>query len=228
MTRSPARALTAALALVLATAIAVPSLAAAATLNGTFALTAGKYNKKKRTATGTYFKMILAHGSVKKGPYFINPNSKAGNFTLLRPGIDGGLQTGVFQDPPSPAFDSRGFALSNRIMKPTLFADVAFSLSTAATDAQSGKAVGPPVIKSKGRKLTGDLRGFTAMWNNTYFNQGSPKPSGKYTGHTRPVAGTYNSKTKRFVLTWTSQIVGGPFDGLTGYWHLQGKFRPRS
>jgi hypothetical protein len=39
---------------------------------------------------------------------------------------------------------------------------------------------------------------------------------------TRPVTGTYDAKTKTFTITWYSAIVGGPFNGFTGYWHLQG------
>ena len=37
------------------------------------------------------------------------------------------------------------------------------------------------------------------------------------------VTGTYNAKTHAFVMTWTSLISGGPFNGFTGYWHLTGK-----
>ena len=35
-------------------------------------------------------------------------------------------------------------------------------------------------------------------------------------GLTSPITGTYNAKTRAFVLTWTSQVVGGPFNGFTG------------
>jgi len=41
-----------------------------------------------------------------------------------------------------------------------------------------------------------------------------------------PLTGTYNAKSRAFVITWTSQIVGGPFNGFTGSWHLAGKFAP--
>jgi hypothetical protein len=30
------------------------------------------------------------------------------------------------------------------------------------------------------------------------------------------------------VLTWKSLIVGGQFNGFTGYWHLEGTFVPAS
>jgi len=40
------------------------------------------------------------------------------------------------------------------------------------------------------------------------------------------VSGTYDSKTKKFVLEWASQIVGGPFNDFTGVWHFEGTFEP--
>jgi hypothetical protein len=38
-------------------------------------------------------------------------------------------------------------------------------------------------------------------------------------------SGLYEEKTHAFVLIWASQIQGGPFNGFSGYWHLQGTFR---
>jgi hypothetical protein len=222
---SPRRIASIALALAFA---ASPSAASAATqtLKGTFAFKPGKAVKKK--VTGTYFRMIYPKGSVKKGPFFKNPDSTAADktYTLLKPGIDGGLRTTVFQDPPTPPFGGNGFALANRIIQPTPFAGIKFSLSTAAKDAQSGKPVGAPSIKLNGRKLSGDVSSFTASWNSIWFNQGAPKPGGSTPGLTRRLSGTYNPRTKAYTITWVSQIVGGPFNDFSGYWHLQGKFQP--
>ena len=224
MTRTRIRALTGVLAA--AAVLAAPATAfAATTLTGTFGVNAGKFKRGK--ASGTYFRMIYPKGSVKKGPFFKNSDSKASDktYTLLRPGIDGGLRTGAFQDPPNPAFAPNGFALANRIVQPTAFAGIKFSLSTAAKDAQSGRTVGVPVVRANGKKLSGDLRGFTASWNSIWFNQGSPKPAGNRPGLTRTVKGTYNARTGHYVLTWVSQIVGGPFNDFAGYWHLEGTFK---
>ena len=69
------------------------------------------------------------------------------------------------------------------------------------------------------------LDAWTAEWNKIYFNQGAPKPGGTYPGLTRPVTGTYNRRTRAFEITWYSAIVGGPFSGFTGFWHLQGKIK---
>jgi hypothetical protein len=85
--------------------------------------------------------------------------------------------------------------------------------------------VAAPTLRVKGTKITGNLSAWTAEWNKIYFNQGAPKPGGTYPGGTTPVTGTYNPKTKAFVVTWYSAIVGGPFNGFIGFWHLQGKLR---
>jgi hypothetical protein len=233
MTR-PTRSLAAVLALGAAVAALPAAPAAARALKGTFAFTPGRYtvvkHKGKRVphATGTYFRMIYPKGSAKRGPYFKNSDSKAKDksYTLLKSGIDGGLRTGVFQQPPTPSFSTTGFALSNRIIPPTGFAGIAFSLSTAPKDEQSGKTVSAPAITLHGKTLTGDLRSFTASWNSIWFNQGSPKPGGRRPGLTRPVRGTYDAKTRHYTIAWVSQIVGGPFNDFAGYWHLQGTFKP--
>ena len=41
-----------------------------------------------------------------------------------------------------------------------------------------------------------------------------------------PARGTYDPKTKRFTLEWTSLISGGPFNNFTGLWHREGTFEP--
>jgi hypothetical protein len=38
------------------------------------------------------------------------------------------------------------------------------------------------------------------------------------------LSGTYNAKTGAYTIDWSSQIIGGPFDGFTGVWHLEGTF----
>ena len=75
----------------------------------------------------------------------------------------------------------------------------------------------------RGGKLTVNVPGCTAEWNKQYFNQGAPKPNGSGSAAT----GTYNSKTKRFAFEWRSKVVGGPFNGFTGFWHLEGTFKAR-
>jgi hypothetical protein len=56
-----------------------------------------------------------------------------------------------------------------------------------------------------------DLSSFFANWNGTDFNQGQ-----------NPSTGTWNSGTGAYSLTSTKLIVGGPFNGFTGTWVLNG------
>jgi hypothetical protein len=191
-------------------------------LKGTLELTAGALSHG--TYTGTYFRMIYPGG---KSSYFANSSSSAKDktYTLLRPGTAGGLELGTYQPPPKTAFTSTGSALADSITQPEGFESIKFSISTAKTDAQSGKPDSAPTLYLNGDKITGSLTAWTAEWNKVYFNQGSPKPGGTYPGFTTPVTGTYNPKTKAFEIVWYSQIVGGPFNGFTGFWHLEGKLK---
>lgn len=188
-------------------------------LVGTFAITAGKAHGKH--VSGSYLRMVTPNGH-----YLSNPSSSAvhGSYTLLTPGTDKGLTTGSYQPEPSPAFDSDGNALADRIFKPVKFEGVGFSGATAKVDPQTNTKVPAPSIAVSGRKLTGDLRAFAVAWSKQQFNQGSPKPNGEYPGHTTKVHGTYNPTTHAFTLTWRSQIVGGPFNSFSGLWHLAGTF----
>ena len=196
-------------------------------LTGTLVFAPGKLTRVHGRAqySGTYFRMLLAGATDK---YFANPDSRAKDktYTLLRPGTNGGLELGRYQPPPAPAFAGNGNALARAITRSETFAAIKFSISTAATDAQSGRAVTPPTLRAIGTKVTGNLSAWTAEWNKIYFNQGAPKPGGSYPGLTQPVTGTYDRKTKALTIVWYSAIVGGPFSGFTGYWHLQGKLRP--
>ena len=109
-------------------------------------------------------------------------------------------------------------------MQPQSFTAIDFSIATNKVDPQTGDRVPAPSLSVDGWKLSGQIEAWSASWNKLYFNQGSPKPGGAEPGLTAPVTGTYNAKTHAFVLSWTSQVVGGPFNGFTGDWHLTGTF----
>jgi hypothetical protein len=195
-------------------------------LIGTFHLTAGKC--ATGAPTGSYFRMIEDNGTLAHGPYFTNPDStcKDKSYSAEIPGTDGGLVTGSFQPAPQPAFDTHGNSLANRITKAGSFTEIEFGIETNPVDPQSNTKVPAPSILDNDGKLSGQLEAWSASWNKQYFNQGSPKPGGSMPGITSPVTGTYNAATGAFVLTWTSSIVGGPFNGFSGYWHLAGHFTP--
>jgi hypothetical protein len=214
--------LSAAAAAIVALAGAPSQAASSKALNGTFKLAPGKLSGGK--ASGTYFRMITGK-SGGKTQYLANPDSRASDktYTLGRPGKDGGLATGRFQEDPDPAFDSQGNAKANKIIKPEPYTAIRFSVATLKTDPQSKKTSAVTSATVNGRKLTVHLPGYTAEWNKQYFNQGAPKPDGSGAAAT----GAYNAKTKHFVLTWTSKISGGPFNGFSGFWHLEGTFSAR-
>ena len=167
---------------------------------------AGQLKGTFRISAGSYFRMIYPAAAKSKSKYFSNPYSTDADktYTLVTGGTGGGLRTGVLQSAPSPAFDAKGDSLAGAIIRPTSFTGINFGLVTLGT--------APNISVSAGR-LSGQLIGFTAQWNKLSFKQGSSN-----------VSGTYNAKTHAYVLTWTSVISGGPFNGFTGYWHLQGKF----
>jgi hypothetical protein len=197
--------------------------AASGALVGTFTVTAGSCSGG--SVSGSYFRMILQGGNAN-GPYLSNSDSSCSDqsYTPMSPGTDGGLQTGVYQPQPSPPFDSNGNSLAGRIIAPANFYGVRYGASTQSVDPQTGLTVPPPQITANGSSLSGSLQAVSVSWNNQYFNQGSPKPDGTDPGNTTPVAGTYDPSTGDYTLQWTSQVVGGPFNGFSGLWHLTGRF----
>ena len=207
-------------------ASAAASGSAAKSLVGTFELAAGSCSGA--TPTGTYFRMIYPGGTIAGGKFFANPDSTCPDqsYTLASPGTAGGLTTTKYQPDPNPAFSAAGDALATSIIEPQTFTAINFSIATNPTDPGTGLPVPAPVIKVKNGRLSGQVEAWSADWNNLHFNQGSPKPGGSKPGLTESVKGTYNAKTHAFVLIWASQVVGGPFNGFTGYWHLQGTFKP--
>lgn len=193
-------------------------------LNGTFRLQPGSA-PAGQPPTGSWFEMLQANGAPLS-----NQSSPSANkdYTPLSPGTDGGLRTDAYQEPPSRAFagGSSGNALADRIIEPVSFYGVNFSIVTAATDAQTGQHDPLPAISNNDGKLSGQLTAWVAQWNGQSFNQGSPKPDGSLPPPSTPLTGGYDESTKRFTLDWRSRIVGGPFNGFTGVWHLAGTFVP--
>lgn len=176
--------------------------------------------------SGSSFRMIQSGGKPTAGPFVPNGDSTCHDKTwsAMLPGTAGGLTTNAFQPNPQPAFDATKNGLAASITQPTKFFAVSFALSTNATDPQTKGATTVPTIINSGGKLSGDLGAVTAAWNGIYFNQGAPKPDGTRPGNTSGPTGTYDAATHHYTLDWMSQIVGGPFTGFTGVWHLEGTF----
>lgn len=222
-------------------------------LTGLLRFTPGAVNGD--TVSGTWFRMVQPGGTPEHGPYMPNGDSPAqgGSTTLLKPGTAGGLRVGGYQSEPNPGF-TQGNSLSASITEPTKFFAVEFGISTNPVDPQTQRAVPPPTVVNDHGKLTADLSSWAASWNDQEFNQGAPKPPEKQGAQVagaeqvqrvwdwvsqrwfdRPAAdaargpaatGTYDAKTRAFTLQWTSAIAGGPFNGFTGVWHLEGVYEP--
>jgi hypothetical protein len=201
-----------------------PSAGAATPLVGLFKLAAGN-DPAGATPTGSYFEMLQSNGQPLG-----NLSSPGGNkdFTPFTPGTDGGLTTQGYQPAPSPAFagGNSGSALASRIIQPVPFYGINFSVETAPTDAQTGTSDPVPVVRDADGVLSGQLTAWDAQWNGQSFNQGTPKPNGTTPAPTTPLTGSYDAASGRFTLQWKSLIVGGPFNGFTGLWHLAGTFIP--
>ena len=76
---------------------------------------------------------------------------------------------------------------------------------------QTGGAV--PTGDISGGVMTLDLSSWFANWNNSDFNMGSTA-----TGTAVNTGGNNWS----YDIAWSATVVGGSFDGSTGYWTLQG------
>lgn len=202
--------------------IGAPTATTPTTLVGTFRLDPG-IRQPDGVHTGTYFQMFSPNGPPLKNT---SSSSTDKDVTTLPPGSDGGLQTFAFQQAPNPAFHS-GDSLAARIIRPQSFFNNKFGIVTDAIDPQTGATDPLPSIVNTAGRLSGQLTAWAAQWNGSSFNQGTPKPDGRYPGTTTPLTGTYDVITRHFVLTWKSLIVGGPFNLFTGAWHLEGTFVPQ-
>jgi len=209
--------------LALALAVALPAAfaqtASATPLSGTVSVDAG-YDTGG-TPGGSYFRLEFPGG----GGYYDNTSSANadGTYTLLSQGTTG-LDLGTNQNPASPAFDLSYNSLSDDILSPTPFADTVnsatydFSVATPSTDVTVTPNVPHTAVSldqtggGTVRPLTGDLSSWTAYWGGQVFTQGS----------TSLTSSTWNSSTGAVVLNWTSTVVGGPFNGFTGHWHIEG------
>lgn len=186
-------------------------------LDGTFLIERG--NLVEGEVVGSYFRIRQADGE-----FVVNPTSSATDetYTFLAPGADGGLVTGEYQRPSGRAFDAEGNSRAGAIIEPTFFDGVELGLASLPKYPAGAKRSDAPWFTTKAGKLYGRLAALTAGWSKRLFNQGAPKP-----GRTKPVAvGTYDKRTGRYTLRWTSKISGGPYDGATGIWRLEGEFEP--
>jgi hypothetical protein len=203
-----------------------PAAPAGQPMLGLFQLTAGSA-PLGQSPSGSYVEMLTGSGAPL--PNLSSPSANK-DFTTFTPGVDGGLSTVAYEPAPSPAFagGTSGNALADDIVAPVGFEGTNFSVETSATDVQTSQPDPIPQIYDDNGTLSGQVTAWDAQWNGQSFNQGTPKPDGTTTAPSTPVSGTYDAVTGAFTLSWRSLIIGGPFNGYSGSWHLAGTFVPAS
>ena len=189
----------------------------------------------------------LSAGTYVSGSYFAmganNPNASAA--AMLKPGSAGGIVLGTYQnfvlnpDTPHPFnWDGKnGGAGTGYGGTPTTEGTLLSSFSFFGTSTYVGtnpigyqSGLAHPVATADISACVGnsctlsmDLSAWEVMWNGSAFEQG-PRPVN--TGPFVPATGTYDLSTHAYSATWLSQINGGPFNGINGYWHIEGTVVP--
>lgn len=204
-------------------------------LTGTMLIDQGT---KAPDSTGS---MVYASGS-----YFaMGSNNPNGTAAMLAPGSAGGIMLGTYQnfvldpDVPHPYnWDGLGGGAGtgysgtptteSTILMPFAFFGTPTYVGINPIGYQSGEGHPLPTADisnciGTSCTLTMELSGWEVMWNGSAFEQG-PRPVN--TGPFIPAVGTYDMSTSTYSITWKSQINGGPFNGIAGYWHLSGTVVP--
>lgn len=196
--------------------------------------------------------MVRSGGVYVDGSYFaMGANNPNGNYGSLQPAADGGyIQLGSFQnyvtnpDVPHPqgwqgdtnndgipeggagAGYSTTLTSTANIFAPFSFFGTSTHIGTLPVSYQSGNTNVAPSADVDLNNCTGsvcalsaDLSSWEVFWNGSSFQQG-PRPVN--TGPFTMATGTLDTSTGRYELHWSSQIYQGPFNGVTGYWHIEG------
>ncbi|HEX3707163.1 MAG TPA: hypothetical protein VHV76_11075 [Mycobacteriales bacterium] len=199
-------------------------------LTGLFKITPGACATAKGKPTGSYLVVISAAAGKTVGNKHggcVNPA-----YTLLRPGADGGLVTGEFQDVSGAAFDSHGNGRANRIVVPTAFGSRRFGIATNTHD-QQGAANGQPAYPrpaaiATGSSLRVDLRSLVITY-------GGPASStceqafgvGCWELGSENATGTYDATSAHYLINWFSgESFTAKGDSIEV--HLEGTFVPQS
>ncbi len=225
---------------------AVVSCTGVALLLGTMAAHATALTGTMLINPGIYSSVGTTGGTYVSGSYFSfgGPDSGAAITPTVSPG-PGGIVLGSYQNfvlnpnvPHPYNWNGTGGAAGTgysatptslgTIVQPFLFAGSYTYVGTNPISYQSGNSYAAPTADisncvGTSCTLSVDLNSWEVMWNGTAFQQG-PRPVD--TGPFVPAVGTYNTATRAYSLTWTSQIDGGPFNGVIGHWHLEGTVAP--
>jgi len=224
--------------------------AATTTLYGFLSIDTG-YRESVELSTGEVVDLYQG------GSYFAlgdnTPNEA--NAVMLSAGTAGGIELGTFQsfvtnpDIPHPegwkgdtngdgvAEGPAGAGYDSLVSEGSAFASFLFFgsptyIGANSTSYQSGVVKSAPTVEMDFAscnpapcEFTADFSAWEVYWNGSVFEQG-PRPDSS--GPFGVASGTVDSVTGQYTLDWSSQIKGGPFSNVTGYWHLEGVFTPNT
>lgn len=193
---------------------------------------------------------VKSGGIYTGGSYFaMGANNPNGSAAMLQPQPTGpgGIELGSYQnfvldpDVPHPynwdglgaqagtGYSTTPAAQSNMLLPFSFFSNPTY-VGTNPIAYQSGIAHPAPTADIDMASCVGssctlsvELSSWEVMWNGSAFEQG-PRPVN--TGPFILATGTYDLVTHAYSLGWTSQISGGPFNGVTAYWYLEGTVVP--
>lgn len=145
-------------------------------------------------------------------------------------GPAGGVTLGTHQpfimtpDVPNPpsgtGYPRTGPTILSTAMKTFSFFGVSTFIGTNAVSYQSGNSKpAPTATVDVNGNLTMDLSSWEVTWNGSVFEQG---PRESAAGGFLPATGTYDYDTGDYTVKWKARIVGGPFNGVSGFWSLEG------
>jgi hypothetical protein len=199
-------------------------------LNGLFRIAPGVCTDGTGLPTGSYLIVLSAatNHAVK------NPHGGCKNpgYTLLRPGTDGGLITGEFQDVSGATFDSNANSRADRIIAPTRFGRFSFGFATNPRDEQdaaTGNVAFPrPQAIVSGTALRVDLRSLVVSYaGNANTTCATSFGVGCWELGSENASGTYDAATGHFTLQWfTGESFTPKGDSIEV--HLAGTFVPSS
>jgi hypothetical protein len=198
-------------------------------LNGTFDLHPGHCTSTNGSPSGSFL-VVVDSANAKT---VANPAGKCADpdYTPLIPGVDKGIETGTFQNNPTPTFDAHSNSLADALIEPASFLGTKFGMATSAQDVQDAPngtpAFNPPTATVRGTALTLDLRSLNITYGgtpNTTCSNG--QGYGCWNLGSKSANGTYDAKTHQFVVQW---FVGEAFTELGDSMiiRFEGTFVPR-
>jgi hypothetical protein len=172
---------------------------------------------KEKVPTGSYLVVLNTNGSALDA----NSSGVCANksFTLLSPGVDGGLTLGSFQPNPDPTFGPNRNSRANLIVAPVMFDGYRLGMATTARDEQNSPT-GPPIYPPptgtvSGNHLYVSLPGLDMTWrglpNRTCANS-VPPGFGCNDQGSRKASGTIDLAKNTYSLSWFSSSA---FNGGT-------------